>query len=106
MVLQRNRALEVDCETQPLSRARTHTLSLSLSHTHTPCEPWKTQVPIRLICLGPVSSADVPSVNLKYRLGDMRVDQDLRVPVTSMRFVVPEPTIPKELFFEQWKTIG
>lgn len=32
--------------------------------------------------------------------------QDLRIPVSNHHFLVPEPHIAKELFFEQWRVVG
>jgi hypothetical protein len=61
-------------------------------------------VPINLTASGPVT--EPPSFTLSYTIGNVSVDQPLKVPVASHRFVVPEAGIAKELFFEQWKSIG
>ena len=61
----------------------------------------QVQVPIHLACLGPV--VDGPSVRLGYSLANLIVDQPLELPVASHKFLLPEPSIAKELFFEQWK---
>ncbi|KAG1667410.1 hypothetical protein FOA52_004827 [Chlamydomonas sp. UWO 241] len=64
----------------------------------------QVKVPIDLTAFGPVT--EPPQLMLSYTIGNVCVEQGLKVPVASHRFVVPEASIAKELFFEQWKAIG
>ena len=45
-------------------------------------------------------------LRLGYTLCNVVVAQDLRLPVASHKFVMPEPIIAREIFFEQWKALG
>ena len=48
----------------------------------------------------------MPALHLAFSLYNVAVHQELRVPVGSHKFVVPDTTVPKEHFFEQWKLYG
>ncbi|MEW5308641.1 MAG: hypothetical protein WDW38_000584 [Sanguina aurantia] len=61
----------------------------------------QTQVPIQVGALQPFSEA--PAMTLSYTLGSTVMTQQLQLPVLSHKFLVPEPAIAKELFFETWK---
>ena len=83
-----------------------HCPTLPSQPTTLPASPTThdAQVVVKVSCLAPVE--EVPGLTLHYQLGPLTVAQPLRLPVTNCRFLVPEPGIPKELFFEQWKAIG
>ncbi len=49
-----------------------------------------------------------PSLTLEYTLSGGPLTgqgcrQELRLPIAPHKFIVPEPTIPAQTFFEQWK---
>ena len=56
---------------------------------------------MHLACLGPI--VDVPTVRITYTLANVTVDQALELPVACPKFILPDPAIAKELFFDQWK---
>lgn len=71
-----------------------------------PCYAYNAllQVSVSLTCLGPVT--DMPLLTIAYVLGNMVVKQDLQLPVGTHKFIMPEPGIPKEYFFDQWKAVS
>lgn len=42
-------------------------------------------------------------MQLRYSCGARQVVQDLPLPLAPHKFMVPEPRISKEMFFEKWK---
>ncbi|KAG2494582.1 hypothetical protein HYH03_007348 [Edaphochlamys debaryana] len=65
----------------------------------------QVQVPISLVCLGPFTAP--PALALSYGVGGAPALPPpgfaLRLPVAMHKFMLPEPRIPKELFFEHWR---
>jgi hypothetical protein len=61
----------------------------------------QVQVPIAVAALAPFVGP--PSASLSYMLPSGPVRAELRLPVVPHKFMVPEPGISKEMFFEQWK---
>ncbi|EFJ50611.1 hypothetical protein VOLCADRAFT_120602 [Volvox carteri f. nagariensis] len=53
----------------------------------------QVQVPLTLTCLAPF--AEPPVLSLSYAL---------RMPTAMHKFMVPEPHVPKETFFEHWRS--
>lgn len=62
------------------------------------------QVSVSLTCLAPVT--ETPLLTIAYTLGNVAVKQDLQLPVGTHKFVMPEPGIAKEFFFDQWKALS
>lgn len=60
------------------------------------------QVRVQVTCLQPF--LEPPRVQLRYSTGARQVVQDLALPLAPHKFMVPEPTIAKEAFFEKWKS--
>ncbi|KAL6765657.1 Coatomer/clathrin adaptor appendage, Ig-like subdomain-containing protein [Haematococcus lacustris] len=62
----------------------------------------QVQVVLQLVSAAPFQGP--PCLQLTYAVaGTAPVAVELRLPVLAHKFVVPEPAIPKEMFFEQWK---
>jgi len=64
----------------------------------------QVQVVISAAAIAPFSGA--PSLVLGYQVAGVAVRQQLQLPIVPHKFFEPAPTIPKELFFEQWKALG
>jgi hypothetical protein len=60
------------------------------------------QVLVQATCLQPF--LEPPHVQLRYTVGARQVVQDLALPLAPHKFMVPEPSIAKEAFFEKWKS--
>jgi hypothetical protein len=60
------------------------------------------QVLVQLTCLQPF--LERPRLQLRYTVGARQVVQDLALPVAPHKFMVPEPHIAKEAFFDKWKS--
>lgn len=60
------------------------------------------QVLVQVTCLQPF--LEPPRVQLRYSTGARQVVQDLALPLAPHKFMVPEPSIAKEAFFEKWKS--
>ncbi len=52
---------------------------------------WTLQIPLGVTCLGHVPSDMPPLLRLSYTVGGRQVAQELRLPITSSKFMVPEP---------------
>uniref|UniRef100_A0A7S0R8D3 Clathrin adaptor alpha/beta/gamma-adaptin appendage Ig-like subdomain domain-containing protein n=1 Tax=Chlamydomonas leiostraca TaxID=1034604 RepID=A0A7S0R8D3_9CHLO len=63
----------------------------------------KQQVQVAVSAAAAHPFTGTPSLLLSYVLAGMPVQQELKLPVAVHKFVVPEPTIPKETFFAEWK---
>jgi hypothetical protein len=57
---------------------------------------------VQVTCLQPF--LEPPRVQLRYTVGARQVVQNLALPLAPHKFMVPEPTIAKEAFFEKWKS--
>lgn len=44
-----------------------------------------------------------PVLQLSYSLGARQVHQELKLPLSNHKFLVPEPHVAKEAFFDTWK---
>lgn len=55
-----------------------------------------------MTCLQPFLEA--PRVQLRYSTGARQVVQELALPLAPHKFMVPEPHIAKEAFFDKWKS--
>eukprot|EP00775_Hariotina_reticulata_P003331 gene3331-3608_t len=63
----------------------------------------QVQVPVQVTCLQPFLEA--PRLLLRYVSGSMRqVAQELLLPLAPHKFMVPQPHIAKEAFFDKWKS--
>ncbi|GFR46483.1 hypothetical protein Agub_g8060 [Astrephomene gubernaculifera] len=64
----------------------------------------QVQVPLSLLCLGPFTAP--PVLVLSYGVGGAPAlpGLQLRLPTAMHKFMVPEPQIPKETFFEHWRS--
>lgn len=60
------------------------------------------QVRVQVTCMQPFLEA--PRLQLQYTTGSRQVLQDLTLPLAPHKFMVPEPHIAKEAFFEKWKS--
>jgi hypothetical protein len=47
-----------------------------------------------------------PLLQLTYQIGSLPVSQLLPLPLANHRFMVPDPVIAKEAFFESWKGVA
>jgi len=63
---------------------------------------WCVQVVVQVTCLQPFLEA--PRVQLRYSTGARQVVQELALPLAPHKFMVPEPHIAKEAFFDKWKS--
>lgn len=59
------------------------------------------QAVVQLACLH--SFLEAPRLQLRYTCGTRQVVHELALPVAPHKFMVPEPHISKEMFFEKWK---
>lgn len=59
------------------------------------------QVPLQVTCLEPF--LEPPALMLAYTLSGHPVSTTLPLPLANIKFLTPEPTIPKEVFFDNWK---
>lgn len=60
------------------------------------------QVLAQVTCLQPFQ--EPPRLQLRYSVGARQVVQDLPLPLAPHKFMVPEPHIAKEAFFDKWKS--
>jgi hypothetical protein len=61
-----------------------------------------SQVLVQLTCLQPF--LEPPRLQLRYTVGARQVVQDLALPVAPHKFMVAEPHIAKDAFFDKWKS--
>ena len=57
---------------------------------------------MQVTCLQPFLEA--PRVQLRYSTATRQVVQDLALPLAPHKFMVPEPHIAKDAFFDRWKS--
>lgn len=62
----------------------------------------QVQVLAQVTCLQPFQ--EPPRLQLRYSVGARQVVQDLPLPLALHKFMVPEPHIAKEAFFDKWKS--
>lgn len=60
------------------------------------------QVAVQVTCLH--SFLEPPRLQLRYTYGARQVVQELPLPLAPHKFMVPEPHIAKEAFFDKWKS--
>jgi AP-2 complex subunit alpha len=60
------------------------------------------QAAVRVTCLH--SFLEAPRVQLRYSCGARQVAQELLLPLAPHKFMLPEPHIAKEAFFNKWKS--
>jgi hypothetical protein len=80
-------------------------MSASCSLQHMLADPVFSGVPqvlAQVTCLQPF--LEPPRVQLRYSIGARQVVQDLALPLAPHKFMVPEPHIAKEAFFDKWKS--
>lgn len=59
------------------------------------------QVVVQVACLHPFLEA--PRLQLRYICGTRQVVQELALPLAPHKFMLPDPHISKEVFFDKWK---
>lgn len=64
--------------------------------------PAMLQVLVQVTCLQPF--LEPPRLQLRYTVGARQVVQDLALPLAPHKFMVPEPHIAKEAFFDKWRS--
>lgn len=62
----------------------------------------QVQAVVHVTCLH--SFLEAPRVQLRYSCGVRQVVQELRLPLAPHKFMLPEPHIAKEAFFDKWKS--
>eukprot|EP00879_Flechtneria_rotunda_P008959 GHRR01009380.1.p1 GENE.GHRR01009380.1~~GHRR01009380.1.p1 ORF type:complete len:1159 (+),score=411.60 GHRR01009380.1:174-3479(+) len=62
----------------------------------------QVQVSLQVTCMQPF--LEPPRLQLRYATGSRQVVQELALPLAPHKFMVPEPQIGKEAFFERWKS--
>lgn len=64
----------------------------------------QVKIPLTVSCVQPLSGP--VTLQLGYTVGGRAVLRELRLPVVPHKFMVPEPGIAREVFFESWKQIA
>ncbi|GMH38541.1 hypothetical protein BSKO_06425 [Bryopsis sp. KO-2023] len=62
----------------------------------------QTKVQLSVECMQPF--LEPPRMQLVYKFGGHTVNQTLKLPIITTKFLVPEPDITRDAFFEHWKT--
>lgn len=59
------------------------------------------QVQLSVECLQPFM--EPPKLQLGYKTGGQSINQTLKLPLLTTKFLIPEPDITRDAFFEHWK---
>lgn len=62
------------------------------------------QIQLSVECLQPFM--EPPQMQLGYKFGGQTVNQTLKLPLLTTKFLIPEPDITRDSFFEHWKAYG